>query len=267
MPLPTLRPRELEPMRASCRLAASVLSHVAPHVRAGVTTDELDRICHEYIVAHGAVPSPLGYRGYPKSICTSINEVVCHGIPSPRRLVDGDIINVDVTTYLGGFHGDCSKMFTVGSVSAAAEKLIRVTRESLWIGIREVGPGKHVGDIGAAIGEYAGGQHGYGIVTQFCGHGIGLKFHQAPRVSHVARRGTGELLVPGVALTIEPMINVGSPHCVILDDDWTAVTEDGELSAQEEHTVLVTEDGCEVLTLQEGEVPQLAAPAAAGEDA
>ncbi len=251
MTLPTLRAGEIDKLRASCRLAASVLSFIAPRIEPGISTDEINRLCHDYIVEHGAHPSPLNYKGFPKSVCTSINEVVCHGIPGPRRLENGDIINIDVTTLLDGFHGDCSDMFFVGEVSEETRKLVQVTRESLWRGIAEVAPHKHIGDIGDAIATFAGGEHGFGIVTQFCGHGIGRKFHQAPQVSHVGRRGTGPEMTPGVAFTIEPMINQGTGHCEVLTDGWTAVTADRRLSAQAEHTVLVTGDGCDVLTLRE----------------
>jgi methionyl aminopeptidase len=248
----TWSPSELEKMRASCRLAASVLDFIAPHVQPGVTTGELDRLCHQYIVEHGAYPSPLDYHGYPKSVCISLNEVVCHGIPGDRKLKDGDILNIDVTTFLDGFHGDTSDMFAVGGISDEALRLIRVTRECLWLGIEEVAPGRHLGNIGAAIQEHAERRHGYGVVTQFCGHGIGRKFHTAPQVPHVGRPKTGPRLVPGMTFTIEPMINQGTPDCQVLGDGWTAVTRDRKLSAQAEHTVLVTDDGYEVLTLREG---------------
>jgi methionyl aminopeptidase len=248
----TWSPAELEKMRASCRLAASVLDFIAPRVQPGVTTGELDRLCHQYIVEHGAYPSPLDYHGYPKSVCISLNEVVCHGIPGDRKLKDGDILNIDVTTFLDGFHGDTSDMFTVGEISDEALRLIRVTRECLWLGIEEVAPGRHLGNIGAAIQEHAERRHGYGVVTQFCGHGIGRKFHTAPQVPHVGRPKTGPRLVPGMTFTIEPMINQGTPDCQVLGDGWTAVTRDRKLSAQAEHTVLVTDDGYEVLTLREG---------------
>jgi methionyl aminopeptidase len=248
----TWSPGELEKMRASCRLAASVLDFIAPHVQPGVTTGELDRLCHQYIVEHGAYPSPLDYHGYPKSVCISLNEVVCHGIPGERKLRDGDILNIDVTTLLDGFHGDTSEMFTVGRISDDAERLIRVTRECLWIGIEQVAPGRHLGNIGAAIQEHAERRHGYGVVTQFCGHGIGRKFHTAPQVPHVGRPQTGPRLVPGMTFTIEPMINQGTPDCQVLEDGWTAVTKDRKLSAQAEHTVLVTEAGYEVLTRRDG---------------
>jgi methionyl aminopeptidase len=244
---------EIEKMRATCRLAASVLEFIEPHVVPGVTTGELDRLCHEYILKHGAYPSPLNYKGFPKSICTSVNEVICHGIPGKRELKAGDIINLDITTTLDGYFGDCSDMFVVGgSTTPEAQKLIDVTRESLWIGIAEVAPGKQVGDIGAAISEYAGKQHGYGVVEAFCGHGIGREFHMPPQVSHVGKRGVGLRLKSGMTFTIEPMINLGSKHCDILSDGWTAVTQDKKWSAQAEHTLLVTETGFEVLTLRKG---------------
>lgn len=243
---------DIEKMRATCRLAASVLEFIEPHIKPGVTTGELDRLCHEYIVGHGAYPSPLNYRGFPRSICTSINEVICHGIPGERVLQDGDIINVDITTTLDGFFGDCSDMFLVGEVSDEAKKLIDLTRRALWLGIAEVGPGKRIGDIGAAIHDFAHKKHGYGVVDAFCGHGIGREFHMAPQVSHVGRRGTGLRIKPGMTFTIEPMINVGTHECDILADGWTAVTRDRKLSAQAEHTILVTEHGYEVLTLRAG---------------
>ncbi|HWB76728.1 MAG TPA: type I methionyl aminopeptidase [Nannocystaceae bacterium] len=241
---------EVEKMRRSCELAASVLDFIEPYVQAGVTTDELDRLCHDYIVKAGAIPAPLNYKGFPKSICTSINEVVCHGIPDDRVLKNGDIINIDITTILDGFHGDTSEMFTVGTVSEKATKLIDVTRRSMWLGIQEVGPGKRIGDIGASIHDFAHRQHGYGVVEAFCGHGIGREFHTPPQISHVGKRGTGLRMRAGMTFTIEPMINEGTPHCDILDDGWTAITRDGKLSAQTEHTCLVTDDGVEVLTLR-----------------
>ncbi len=244
---------EIEKMRATCRLAASVLEFIEPHVVPGVTTGELDRLCHDYIIRHGAYPSPLNYKGFPKSICTSVNEVICHGIPGKRELKAGDIVNLDITTTLDGYFGDCSDMFVVGgSTTPEAQKLIDVTRESLWIGIAEVAPGKQIGDIGAAISEFAGKKHGYGVVEAFCGHGIGREFHMPPQVSHVGKRGVGLRLKQGMTFTIEPMINLGSKHCDILSDGWTAVTQDKKWSAQAEHTLLVTDTGFEVLTLRAG---------------
>ena len=242
---------EIEKMRATCRLAAQVLDFIEPHVVEGVTTGELDRLCHDFIIKHGAYPSPLNYKGFPKSICTSVNEVVCHGIPGEQVLKTGDIINLDITTTLDGYFGDCSEMFIVGETTPEARKLIDVTHESLWLGIREVGPGKRIGDIGAAISEFAGKQHGYGVVEAFCGHGIGREFHMAPQVSHVGKAGTGLRIKPGMTFTIEPMINIGTKHCDVLSDGWTAVTQDRKWSAQTEHTILVTDHGYEVLTLRE----------------
>ena len=240
----------IEKMRATCRLAAQVLEYIEPFVKPGVTTEHLDKLCHDYTLEHGATSAPLNYKGFPKSICTSINEVVCHGIPENRELEDGDIVNIDITTILDGYHGDTSEMFIVGEVPEHVHKLIDVTRRSLWLGIHEVAPGKRIGDIGAAIYEFAHGEHGYGVVEAFCGHGIGRKFHTEPQVPHRGKRGRGKRMVAGMTFTIEPMINEGSPHCEILDDDWTAVTIDKKLSAQAEHTILVTDEGYEVLTLR-----------------
>ncbi len=243
---------EIEKMRATCRLAADVLDFIGPHVVPGVTTGALDRLCHDFIVKRKAYPSPLNYKGFPKSICTSPNEVVCHGIPGERVLESGDIINIDITTTLDGYFGDCSEMFVVGGeTNPEAQRLVDVTRESLWLGIREVGPGKRVGDIGQAISDFAGKQHSYGVVEAFCGHGIGREFHMPPQVSHVGKSGTGLRLKPGMTFTIEPMINQGTKHCDILSDGWTAITQDRKWSAQAEHTILVTEHGYEVLTLRE----------------
>lgn len=244
--------QEIEKMRATCALAAKVLDFIAPHVLPGVSTEKLNTLCHEFILDHGAIPAPLNYKGFPKSICTSINEVVCHGIPSPDEVLkEGDIINIDITTILDGYFGDTSEMFAVGEISPDAQKLIDVTRESMWRGIMEVGPKKRLGDIGAAIYEFAGLELGYGVVEAFCGHGIGRVFHMDPQVSHVGRRGTKMRLRPGMTFTIEPMINVGTPGCEILADGWTAVTRDRKLSAQVEHTILVTPTGFDVLTMRE----------------
>jgi methionyl aminopeptidase len=244
-------PEQIEKMRAACRFAASVLDFIAPHVRAGVRTEELDRLCHAYIVDHGARPGPLNYKGYPKSICTSVNEVSCHGVPNQRVLEDGDIINIDVCTVVDGWYGDTSEMFSVGEISPAARHLVEVTRRAMWRGILEVAPGKTIGDIGAAIYEFAHRHHNYAVGEAFCGHGIGRQMHMAPQVPHVGRRGTGLRLRPGMTFTIEPMINQGTPHCDLLEDQWTVVTRDRRLSAQTEHTILVTDDGFEVLTLRE----------------
>lgn len=237
-------------MRATCRFAASVLDFIRPHVRAGVSTGELDRLCHGYIVEHGAYPAPLNYKGFPNSICTSVNEVVCHGVPGPRELGDGDIINIDVTTIVDGWFGDTSEMFTVGEIGDDARALVDATRRAMWRGIQEVAPGKTLGDIGAAIGEFARA-NGYAVVERFCGHGIGREMHMAPQVHHVGRRGAGMKLRAGMTFTIEPMLSQGTGHCDILDDGWTAVTRDGKLSAQVEHTILVTGEGFEVLTMRD----------------
>jgi len=249
-------PDEIEKMRVAGRLAAEVLEMIEPHVRPGITTEELDRICHDYIVnVQKAVPAPLNYKGFPKSICTSVNHVVCHGIPGRRRLKKGDIVNIDVTVIKDGFHGDTSKMFFVGEPSVQARRLVRVAQECLYIGIRQVRPGARLGDIGHAIQRHAEA-HGYSVVREYCGHGIGRRFHEEPQVLHYGRPGTGLVLQPGMTFTIEPMINAGKRHVKLLADGWTVVTKDHSLSAQWEHTVLVTEDGCEVLTLraEEGEI-------------
>ncbi|EDM73796.1 methionine aminopeptidase [Plesiocystis pacifica SIR-1] len=245
-------PAEIEKMRVTCRFAASVLDFIAPHVVPGVTTAELDRLCHEFIVDHGAYPAPLHYRGFPGSVCTSVNEVSCHGVPGKRALEDGDIINIDVTTIVDGWFGDTSEMFGVGELSAESATLVDVTRQSMWLGIREVAPGKTIGDIGAVIHEFANGLHGYGVGEAYCGHGIGREMHMPPQVPHVGKRNTGVRLRPGMTFTIEPMINAGSPDCDLLSDRWTVVTRDRKRSAQTEHTVLVTESGYEVLTLRPG---------------
>lgn len=244
--------KDLESMRASCGLAADVLVMIEPFIRAGISTGEIDQICHEYIVAHGAYPSPLGYRGFPKATCTSVNEVICHGIPSmERRLHDGDIINVDITTLLDGFHGDTSKTFYVGTPGDDARRVVETARECLRLGIEAVGPQARIGDIGAAIQAHAKSQR-CSVVRDFVGHGLGREFHSAPEVPHFGKAGRGVRLRPGMTFTIEPMINLGDWRVVILEDDWTAVTRDRKLSAQFEHTLLVTEGGCEILTLPTG---------------
>lgn len=243
---------DIQKMRATCRLAAQVLEYIEPFVQPGVTTERLNVLCHEFTEKHNAISAPLNYKGFPKSICTSVNEVVCHGIPSERKLKEGDIINLDITTILDGFHGDTSEMFCIGEVSDKAKQLIAAARHSLWLGIKEVAPRKRVGDIGAVIYEYAHNECGYGVVEMFCGHGIGRRFHADPAVPHIGRRNSGKRMVAGMTFTIEPMLNLGSPHCEVLDDDWTAVTSDGSLSAQAEHTLLVTPDGYEVLTARDG---------------
>ena len=236
-------------MRQAGRLAAETLDYITPHVQVGVSTEELDRLCHEFILAHGAVPAPLGYRGFPKSICTSINHVVCHGIPSPdKKLADGDIINIDVTVILEGWYGDTSRMFLAGKPKIKAKRLCEVTFEAMWRGIEEVRPGATLGDVGHAIQTFAEKQ-GFSVVRDFCGHGLGRVFHTAPSVLHYGRPGTGIELRPGMFFTIEPMINAGRHEVLILRDEWTAVTRDKSLSAQFEHSIGVTETGYEVFTL------------------
>ncbi len=240
---------DMDGMRAAGSLAARTLDMIAPHVVPGVTTETLDRLCHTFILDHGAVPAPLNYRGYPKSICTSINHVICHGIPSSGRVLrDGDIMNIDVTVLLDGWHGDTSRMYYVGDVRRKASRLCEVCHESMWLGIRAVKPGARLGDVGHAIQSHAEAQR-CSVVYEFCGHGIGRVFHDAPNVLHFGEPGTGLELEPGMFFTIEPMLNLGRPEALILDDGWTAVTRDKSLSAQWEHSVAVTEDGFEVFTL------------------
>ena len=235
-------------MRKAGKLAAEVLDMLVPHVVPGVSTETLDRLAHDMIVAAGAAPAPLNYRGFPKSICTSINHVVCHGIPGPKTLKSGDIVNIDVTTMFDGWHGDTSRMFLVGDVPLKARKLVDVTYEALMRGIEQAKPGNTLGDIGHAIQSFAE-KHRYGVVRDFCGHGLGRVFHDAPNVVHVGRPGKGVLLKPGMFFTIEPMINGGRPDVKVLDDGWTAVTRDRSLSAQFEHSIGITETGCEIFTL------------------
>lgn len=244
---------DIEHMRVAGRLAAQVLEMIGEHVQIGVTTDELNDICHDYIVnTLDAVPAPLNYKGFPKSICTSINHVVCHGIPGPKKLKKGDILNIDVTVIKDGFHGDTSKMFFLGKPSIKAERLVRVTQECMYTGIKMVKPGVRLGDIGAAIQAHAE-KHHYSVVHEYCGHGIGRGFHEDPQVLHYGQAGTGMELVKGMTFTIEPMINAGKRHVKLLPDEWTVVTKDRSLSAQWEHTILVTDDGFEILTLREEE--------------
>ena len=241
-------PEDFEGMRRAGRLAAETLDFITPQVEPGVSTEELDRLCHGFILDHGAIPAPLNYKGFPKSICTSVNHVVCHGIPSDRkRLVKGDVINIDVTVILDGWHGDTSRMFYVGPTSVKARKLIDVTYEAMMKGIAAVRPGATLGDIGAAIQTHAEGQR-FSVVRDFCGHGLGRVFHTAPSVLHYGRPGTGVVLREGMFFTVEPMINAGRPDVKILDDGWTAVTRDKSLSAQFEHSIGVTAEGCEIFT-------------------
>jgi methionyl aminopeptidase len=243
-------PKEGEAMRRACRVAAETLLAAAELIRPGVSTDEINQFVHEDTLRRGARPAPLNYHGFPKSVCTSVNEVVCHGIPNSQRLKDGDIINVDVTSIYEGFHGDTSATFYVGKPSKEARHVTEVARRSLELGIGVVKDGARLGDIGAAIQEYAEGQ-GCSVVRAFVGHGIGRRFHEPPQVSHVGTRGSLMRLRTGMCFTIEPMINVGGYEVDILDDGWTVVTRDGSLSAQFEHTLVVTKDGCEVLTARD----------------
>ena len=241
-------PEEIEQMRIAGQLAAQVLQMIEPHVKPGVSTDDLDRQCHAYIVnTLNATPAPLHYRGFPKSICTSINHQVCHGIPGARALKDGDILNIDVTVIKNGFHGDTSRMFYVGKPGIKARRLVEITYEALQVGIAKVAPGVRLGDIGHAIQHFAERQH-VSVVREYCGHGIGRAFHEEPQVLHYGKPNTGLELRPGMTFTIEPMLNAGKREVKLLPDGWTVVTKDHSLSAQWEHTVLVTEDGHEVLT-------------------
>ncbi len=240
---------DFESMRRAGKLCAETLDMITEHVVPGVTTGALDKLCHDFITKHGAIPAPLMYKGFPKSICTSVNHVVCHGIPGDKKLVDGDIVNIDVTTIVDGWHGDSSRMYLVGDkVSVKAKKLVEVTYECLMAGIEVVKPGAHLGDIGAAIQKIAEG-HRFSVVRDFCGHGLGRVFHSPPSVNHFGIKGTGPLLRPGMFFTIEPMINAGDWETKILSDGWTAVTRDRSLSAQFEHTLAVTETGYEIFTL------------------
>ena len=241
-------PEDFAGMRAAGRLAAEALDMIVEHVRPGVTTGHLDRVCHDFILAHGAVPAPLNYRGYPKSICTSINHVVCHGIPGERKLEKGDILNIDVTVILNGWHGDSSRMYAAGQPNTRARNLIDVTYEALMRGVEAVKPGRTLGDVGHIIQTFVE-SHRFSVVRDFCGHGIGRRFHEPPNVLHFGRPGDGPVLRPGMFFTIEPMVNAGRPEVKILDDGWTAVTRDRSLSAQFEHMIGVTETGHEIFTL------------------
>jgi methionyl aminopeptidase len=260
-------PDEIEKMRVAGRLAGELLDYITPFVKPGVTTNELDRLCHDYMVkVQGSIPAPLnyappGYRPYPKSICTSVNHQVCHGVPGDKALKKGDIVNIDVTVIKDGYHGDTSRMFIVGGeTSILARRLCQVTYECLWMGLAQVRPGARLGDIGQAIQRHAEG-HGFSVVREFCGHGIGRKFHEEPQVLHYGKSGTGVTLEPGMTFTIEPMINAGRAAISELPDGWTIVTKDRSLSAQWEHTALVTETGHEVLTISAGCPPSPPLPA------
>jgi methionyl aminopeptidase len=244
---------EIEQMRIAGQLAGEVLRMIRPHVQPGITTIELDEICHEYITVHQqAIPAPLNYRGFPRSICTSVNHVICHGIPGERRLKDGDIVNIDITVIKDGWHGDTSKMFQVGKQTIRGNRISNIAYRSMVTGIEMVRPGIQLGDIGHAIQRYAEGQ-GCSVVREYCGHGIGKGFHEDPQVLHYGRPGTGEVLTPGMVFTIEPMINLGRRETKLLPDGWTVVTRDRSLSAQWEHTIAVTADGHDVLTCIPGD--------------
>ncbi|MBL4584038.1 MAG: type I methionyl aminopeptidase [Pseudomonadales bacterium] len=247
-------PEQIEKMRVASRLAAETLEMIGQYVQPGVSTGELDRIAHDYTVnIQKAIPAPLNYNGFPKSICTSVNHVVCHGIPSDTKILKkGDIINIDVTTIKDGFHGDSSVMFCVGKPSILAERLIRITQECLYKGISVVKPGAHLGDIGEIIQKHAESNH-FSIVREYCGHGLGEVFHEEPQILHYGKAGTGMEMQPGMTFTIEPMLNAGKRHVKLLPDEWTVITKDRKLTAQWEHTLLVTEDGCDVLSLRSDE--------------
>ncbi len=261
MPITLKSREEIDKLRVAGRLAGEVLDYIVPFVKPGVTTAELDGLCHDYMVhVQGCVPAPLnyappGYPPYPKSICASVNHQVCHGVPNDRPLKKGDIVNLDITTIKDGWHGDTSRMFVVGDGSILARRLCQVTLECLWLGIGQVRPGARLGDIGAAIQRHAE-KNGYSVVREFCGHGIGQHFHEEPQVLHYGKPGTGITLEPGMTFTIEPMINAGKAAISELPDGWTIVTRDRSLSAQWEHTIAVTADGCEVLTLSAGAPPR-----------
>lgn len=246
-------PEEIEKMRVAGRLAAEVLEMIEPRVKAGMTTDEIDQICHDYIVnVQHAIPAPLNYRGFPKSVCTSINHQICHGIPSDKKLKDGDIVNIDVTVIKDGYHGDTSIMVMVGKPKVLAKRLVETARQAMWEGIKIVRPGVTLGDIGFAVQSFAEKQR-FSVVREYCGHGIGANFHEDPQVLHYGKPGTGMQLEAGMTFTVEPMINAGKRHTKLLPDGWTVVTKDHSLSAQWEHTILVTGDGFEILTLREKE--------------
>ena len=260
MPISIKTPEEVQHMRVACRLASEVLDFIAPFVKVGVTTGELNTLCHDYIVnVQHTIPAPLnycppGHTPYPGSICTSVSHQVCHGIPGSKVLKNGDIVNIDITVIKDGFHGDTSRMYCVGEPSKQAQRLCAITYEAMWLGIRTVHPDRHLGDIGHAIQTFAENA-GYSVVREFCGHGIGRNFHEDPQVLHYGRKGTGLKMRPGMIFTIEPMINAGKRDIRQLADGWTIVTADHSLSAQWEHTVLVTDTGYEVLTLSEGAPP------------
>ena len=241
--------REIEVMKKSCQLAASTLNFIENKLEIGMSTEDINVLCHDYIIANGAIPSPLYYHGFPKSICTSLNEVICHGIPNRKdKLKNGDILNIDVTTKLNGFHGDTNRTFFIGEVDPKVKDLVKVTYEAMMAGISVCKPGSRLGDVGAIIEQMAH-DNGYTVVHEYCGYGIGREFHEEPQVLHYGKKGTGVILKPGMTFTIEPMINLGKRHCMLLKDDWTVITKDKKVSAQFEHTILITETGHEILTL------------------
>ncbi|MGB5166630.1 MAG: type I methionyl aminopeptidase [Woeseiaceae bacterium] len=241
--------QEQDKMRVAGRLAADVLDMIGDYVKPGISTDEIDQICHKFITEQQqAIPAPLNYKGFPKSVCTSVNHVVCHGIPGERLLKNGDVVNIDVTVIKDGFHGDTSRMFFVGKPNIRATRLAEVAFESMWLGIEELAPGKHLGDIGAAIQKHVESNH-FSVVREYCGHGIGRQFHEDPQVLHYGKRGAGMELRAGMTITVEPMVNAGKAPVRLLPDGWTVVTKDHSLSAQWEHTILITDSGYEVLTL------------------
>ena len=248
-------PEEIEKMRVAGRLAAEVLDMIEPYVQDGASTEELDQICHDYIVnVQQAIPAPLNYRGFPKSICTSINHVVCHGIPGKKKLKRGDVVNIDITVIKDGYHGDTSRMFFVGEPSVTGRRVSEIAYQCMWIGIEMVRPGIRLGDIGHAIQRHAE-SHRCSVVREYCGHGIGKRFHEDPQVLHYGQPGTGYTLQEGMCFTIEPMVNIGKRQVKLLPDGWTVVTKDHSLSAQWEHTILVTPDGYDILTIRPGDEP------------
>lgn len=244
-------PEEIEIMKKSCQLAADVLVMIEPHVKPGVSTLQLNDLCHNFIIENGAIPSPLNYNGFPKSICTSVNQVVCHGFPNSYILKEGDIVNVDVSTYLNKFHGDTSKTFLVGKTSRAARDLVTAAEEALWEGMRAVLHGGHFGDIGFAVQSFVE-RKGYSVVREYGGHGIGRAFHEDPHVMHYGKKGSGPKFQTGMVFTVEPMVNQGKRDVVLLEDDWTVETVDGKLSAQFEHTLAIHDNSVEILTLPTG---------------
>lgn len=246
--------REIELMRETSKLAAETLKYIKPFVKPGVSTEEINQLCHDYIIKNNAIPAPLNYHGFPKSVCTSLNQVICHGIPNEKDILkDGDILNIDVTTILNGFHGDTNKTYFVGNkVNPKVKKLVYTAYDCMMAGIREVKPGARLGTIGATISKLAH-KYNFSVVREYCGHGIGRNFHEDPQVLHYGRPNTGVELKSGMTFTIEPMINIGKRHCKLLSDGWTVVTQDRSLSAQFEHTILVTDDGYEILTALEGD--------------